>query len=82
MSNNSKKLVELIEDAKVVNYIDPNKNISEYNKEEILYGAIYISLQNEIQIRAGLLLLDMFPPVKFFVKGLMRQYIKKFTLFK
>lgn len=79
MSNSSKKLVELIEDAKAVNYIEPNKNISEYDKEEILYGAIHVSLRNEIQIRAGLLLLDMFPPVKIFIKGLMRQYIKKFT---
>lgn len=74
-----KTILELLEDAKKANYIFPVKEKENYDREDILFDAIHTAINNEMQIKACLIVLNMFPPIKLFVKQLINKYIKKFT---
>lgn len=77
MSNGKNTLLELIEIAKSKSYDFPDKPISDYTNDELLYSAVFIGINNEIQIKACLIVLNQFPPVKIFVKSLLKKYINQ-----
>lgn len=47
--------------------------------EDIINKAIFIGLRNEIQVKALLMIIEMFPPTKIVVKILLKQYLKKYS---
>lgn len=70
-------VLELIEEAKSIHFEFPEKPICEWESHELLYGTIFMGIKNEIQTRACLFILDKFAPLKIFVKGLLKDYIKQ-----
>ena len=80
MSNlNNLNLVQLLELAKQVNYVDPNSEESQWNDHEVIYKAINLSINSPIQVRAALIMCDMFPPLKIIFKTIIRRYIKHYA---
>ena len=80
MSNlNSLNLVQLLEFAKQVEYCDPINEEIQWTDHEVIYKAINISINSPIQVRAGLIMCDMFPPLKIIFKTIIRRYIKHYT---
>ena len=75
----SKSLIELIEIAKNIDFKIPNLHVDEFTYEQIFYSATFISLREEILIKAGLIICNMFPPLKIFIKKIIRDYIEKFS---
>tara|TARA_Y100001970_G_scaffold293212_1_gene438539 strand:- start:3453 stop:3698 length:246 start_codon:yes stop_codon:yes gene_type:complete len=76
---NSLNLVQLLEFAKQVKYCDPINEETQWTDNEVIYKAINISINSPIQIRAGLIMCDMFPPLKIIFKTIIRRYIKYYT---
>jgi hypothetical protein len=73
------KLEDLIVVAQNITYIEPiNENIDEWSNDELLYKSIHIALHNIIQIKAGLYICNMFPPLKLIYKSILNGYIKHF----
>lgn len=73
-------LVEMIQHAQSIPYISPNsENIDNWTNEEVLYKSIEIALHNQIQIKAGLYITSVFPPLKLIYKSILKQYINHFT---
>ena len=79
MFTNSLTLIQLLELAKSVDYTFPEKNLEEWTTEEIFYGSIYVTLSNSIQLKATILLCEMFSPIKIFFKTTLKNYIKEFS---
>jgi len=74
------KLVDLIEYAKAINYIEPSsQNSDEWSHDELVFKSIKIALDSDIQIKAGLHICNEFPPLKIIYKSILRQYINYFT---
>ncbi len=73
-------LENLITDAKNIVYIEPTTdNIDQYSNDELVYKSINIALNNEVQIKAGLYICSLFPPLKLVYKSILRGYIVYFT---
>lgn len=75
---NNFNLLQLLDIAKNVHYNDPELPQDEWNQDEIMYKAIAIALDNPIQIRAALIMIDMFSPLKLVFKSIIRRYIKQY----
>jgi hypothetical protein len=74
------KLEELITIAQNINYVEPaSTNIDEWNNDELVYKSIQIALHNVVQIKAGLYMCNMFPPLKLIYKSILSGYIKYFN---
>ncbi|MDA7464605.1 hypothetical protein N8996_07440 [Candidatus Poseidonia alphae] len=74
------KLVDLIEYAKTINYIEPSsQNSDEWSHDELVFKSIKIALDSDIQIKAGLHICNQFSPLKIIYKSILRQYINYFT---
>lgn len=76
---NSLNLLELLELSKQVYYVDPNLPEENWSNNEIIFKAINISINSPIQVKAGLIMCDMFPPIKIIFKTIIRRYIKYFS---
>tara|TARA_B100000424_G_scaffold271654_1_gene275534 strand:- start:1209 stop:1484 length:276 start_codon:yes stop_codon:yes gene_type:complete len=75
------KLNELLIIAKNIKYIEPSDhNDLNWTQDEVIFKSIHIALQHEIQIRAGLYITDLFPPIKIIYKSILNKYINYFTL--
>ena len=74
------KLVDLIEYAKAINYIEPSsQNSDEWSHDELVFKSIKIALDSDIQIKDGLHICNQFHPLKIIYKSILRQYINYFT---
>tara|TARA_B100001093_G_C26103468_1_gene707813 strand:- start:139 stop:414 length:276 start_codon:yes stop_codon:yes gene_type:complete len=75
------KLKELLLIAQNINYIEPTEpNDLKWTQDEVIFKSIHIALQHEIQIRAGLYITDLFPPLKIVYKSILNKYINHFTI--
>lgn len=74
------KLEELIIIAQNTQYVEPmSENIDDWSNDELLYKSIDIALRNTIQIKAGMYICSIFPPIKLVYKSILNGYIKRFT---
>lgn len=70
-------LKDYLEQAKSIEYIPPdNVSINDMDKKEIFFGAISETMNSTYQIKAALIVCDMFPPLKIFFKSQLKDYIK------
>jgi len=74
------KLVELLDLSTRADYKLPDKDFSEWGRDDVFEYSTCKVLSDEVLIKASLLLCDMVPPVKMLFKGRLRDYIKKFGL--
>jgi len=70
------KVNELIEIAKKIKYIAPNKVVNEYNEDDVCYGSIFIIIHNEVLIRGMNDSFKYFPPLKLLLKTNLKNYIE------
>ena len=70
------KVNELIEVAKKIKYIAPNKEVNEYNEDEVCYGSISIIINNDVLIRGMNDTFKYFPPLKLLLKTNLKNYIE------
>lgn len=75
---NSLNLIQLLGLAKEVNYFDSINEENDWTDHEVIYKAINISINSPIQIRAALIMCNMFPPLKIIFKTIIRRYIKHY----
>ena len=74
------KLEQMLIIAKSISYIEPHSsNIEDWTDDELTYKSINISLNNEIQLRAGINMCSRFPPLKIVYKAILSGYITYFT---
>ena len=70
------KLNELLLIAQNINYIEPTEpNDLKWSQDEVIFKSIHIALQHEIQIRAGLYITDLFPPLKITISVMINKKI-------
>ena len=70
-------LKEYLDKAKTIDYIPPdNVSINDMDKKEIFFGAISETMNSTYQIKAALIVCDMFPPLKIFFKSQLKDYMK------
>ena len=72
-----KTLKEYLESAKNVKYIEPNIPIDNWERQEVFFAAISETMTSKYQLKAALLICDMFPPLKIFFKSQLKAYMKK-----
>ena len=70
------ELKDYLEQAKVINYVPPNIPIDNWDRTEIFYGAISETMTSKYQLKAALIVCDMFPPLKLFFKSQLKSYMK------
>ena len=79
MSNlKSLKFDELIYLAKHVSYIKPDKEYESWTEDEILFHAMYLGINNNIQMDSIIITCKAYPPVKLIAKEKLRQYIQNY----
>lgn len=70
-------LKEYLDKAKTIDYIPPdNVSINDMDKKEIFFGAISETMTSKYQLKAALIVCEMFPPLKIFFKSQLKDYIK------
>ena len=77
--NNGRTLEELIIQARNVNYVDPAKPHIHWTDDEFNMKSVYIALQTHEQTHSLLYICNSFPPLKIFVKGQLKCYIKMYS---
>ena len=70
------ELKEYLEQAKLTTYIPPNIPMENWSKTEIFYAAISETMSSKYQLKAALIVCDMFPPLKIFFKSQLKGYMK------
>ena len=73
---NNLNLMQLLELAKTIPYVDPEESEDQWNNDQVIYKAISIAIHTPIQLRAGLIMVEMFGPLKLIFKSIIRRYIK------
>lgn len=70
-------LKDYLEQAKSIEYIPPdNVSINDMDKKEIFFGAISETMTSKYQLKAALIVCEMFPPLKIFFKSQLKDYMK------
>lgn len=73
-----KTLKDYLDQAKKVEYVEPNNiPIEKWEKQELFFAAISETMTSKYQLKAALLICDMFPPLKIFFKSQLKAYMKK-----
>lgn len=70
------ELKDYLEQAKLINYVPPNIPLDQWDRTEIFYGAISETMASKYQLKAALIVCDMFPPLKLFFKSQLKSYMK------
>ncbi len=70
------ELKEYLEKAKLTRYVPPTIPLENWDRTEIFYGAISETMTSKYQLKAALLICDMFPPLKLFFKSQLKSYMK------
>ena len=70
------ELKDYLEQAKTTKYVPPTKPLEQWDRTEIFYGAIAETMTSMYQLKAAVLICDMFPPLKIFFKSQIKSYMK------
>ena len=70
------ELKEYLEQAKLIKYVPPTIPLDQWDRTEIFYGAISETMTSKYQLKAALIVCDMFPPLKLFFKSQLKSYMK------
>ena len=70
------ELKEYLEQAKLTKYTPSSIPLDQWDRTEIFYGAISETMTSKYQLKAALLICDMFPPLKLFFKSQLKSYMK------
>lgn len=76
--SNGRTLEQLLTQARMITYIEPQKEYSQWTEDEINMKSIYISLQTREQIDSMLYLCKYFPPIKILLKAQLKVYITQY----
>ena len=69
------KLVDLIEIAKTLNYVEPNKPKEQWDNEDYFLKAFAVAIKNPDQLKANDIICGWFPPLKVLFKTTINKYI-------
>jgi len=70
------ELKEYLEQAKLIKYVPPSIPLDQWDRTETFYGAISETMSSKYQLKAALIVCDMFPPLKLFFKSQLKSYMK------
>ena len=70
------ELKEYLEQAKSTKYTPSSIPLDQWDRTEIFYGAISETMTSKYQLKAAVLICDMFPPLKLFFKSQLKSYMK------
>lgn len=71
----ARKLIELIEQAKVFNYVEPNKQKQYWDNDDYFFKAISIVVNEPDILKAADIICGWFPPLVMLFKGTIKRYM-------
>lgn len=79
MFGNGRTLEQLLDQARLVNYVEPQKEYCHWTEDEFNMKSIFIALQSREQMESMMYLCKYFPPLKIVIKTQMKAYINNYT---
>lgn len=71
----ARKLIELIEQAKAFNYVEPNKQKQYWDNDDYFFKAISIVVNEPDILKAADIICGWFPPLVMLFKGTIKRYM-------
>jgi hypothetical protein len=68
-------MLDYIETVRNTPYFPPNKPDDQWDRQDIFFAAMNETLKGKYQLKATILICDMFSPLKLFFKQQMKSYI-------